>query len=222
MSDTPASRGFAVPEERFTLGKMGASMLKGVDRWPERTREQQDEAVRLILNDLRLSPLGLGRREKFESELSDRIYMAMDSLSQGFNAQDGAITISRKVLELRMTIHEITSSLGGKYEELYGKAVAADAGGGGSGNTTTNNSRRSSSSGINNSSLVASPRIGGGDNYYNNYNNHSSSTNINKNNNRSSNNNSNSSILGGGSRWGIRAFGKGGRYGSEREHGEAA
>ncbi|CAM9756424.1 unnamed protein product [Ectocarpus sp. 4 AP-2014] len=89
MSDTPASRGFAVPEERFTLGKMGASMLKGVDRWPERTREQQDEAVRLILNDLRLSPLGLGRREKFESELSDRIYMAMESLSQGFNAQDG-------------------------------------------------------------------------------------------------------------------------------------
>ncbi|CAM9599921.1 unnamed protein product, partial [Ectocarpus sp. 13 AM-2016] len=46
MSDTPASRGFAVPEDRFTLGKMGASMLKGVDQWPERTREQQDEAVR--------------------------------------------------------------------------------------------------------------------------------------------------------------------------------
>lgn len=49
MSDTPvAHRRFAVSQERFTVGKMGASMLKGVDRWSERTREQQDEAVRWV------------------------------------------------------------------------------------------------------------------------------------------------------------------------------
>lgn len=142
------------------------------------------------------------------------------------SVRKSAITISRKVLELRMTIHDITSSLGGKYEALYGKAVAADdgnGGGGGSSNTTTNNSRRSSNSDNNNnnnsSSIVTSPRIGGRENYYNSNN---------KINNRSNHNNSSSSIFGGsgggggGSRWGIRAFGKGGRYGSEKEDREVA